>query len=148
GDHCGNTEMPQVLFQGTKDGGDGAHPIGATLYLAQLAIDADWEYFQRYGGTTWVQQRVAAVINTMNVQYERDVNIRHLISTTIVRTTSADPYTTTDPATLNAQIELEWNGISTTRDVIQLFTGREIDGNVIGRANHIGAICTSGGDAN
>ncbi len=143
GDHrCGNTVMPDRPAPKPSDG----HPVqrGATLDVAQMATDADWEYFQDYGGTTWVTQRIAAITNTMNVAYERDVNITHTISQSVVRTTAADPYTTTDPATLNAQVQAEWNGMAGTRDVIQLFTGRDIDGNVIGRANAIGSICAAG----
>jgi hypothetical protein len=144
---CANTEMPVDPDLGDSEGGP--LPRGLTLYTAQLACDSDWEFFQRYGGTSNVQSRIAAVINTMNVQYERDVNIVHVITTTLTRSSAAaDPYTTTDPATLNAQIETEWNGIAGTRDVIQLFTETNIDGSVIGRANHIGAICTAGGDPN
>ncbi|MBC7771779.1 MAG: hypothetical protein H7210_04735 [Pyrinomonadaceae bacterium] len=140
---CGNTEMPDRV-QPKDPGEEGPSPRGATIHTAQLATDADWEYFQDYGGTTWVNQRISAIINTMNVAYEREVNITHVISQSVIRTTSADPYTTTDPATLNAQIQTEWNGMSGTRDVIQLFTGREIDGSVIGRANAIGSICSAG----
>jgi hypothetical protein len=150
-DRCGNTEGPLGGEGAPSDkSGGGAAPRGGTLYTAQLACDADWPYFQRYGGSLNVQSRISTVINTMNVQYERDVDIQHVITTTLTRgSAGADPYSTTDPATLNAQIESEWNGQgSITKDVIQLFTGREIDGNVIGRANHIGAICTSGGDPN
>ncbi|MGE4197281.1 MAG: M12 family metallo-peptidase, partial [Phycisphaerales bacterium] len=144
---CGNTIMPDRPPPKPGEDDGGAAPRGATLYTAQLATDADWEYFQDYGGTTWVSQRISAVINTMNVQYERDVNITHVISQSVIRTTSADPYTTTDPATLNAQIQTAWNGMAGTRDVIQLFTGRDIDGSVIGRANAIGSICSAGNGA-
>jgi hypothetical protein len=149
---CGNTEKPvgHDHVGSGHAGGDGPSGRGATLDVAQIACDADWPFFQRYGGSTNVQSRIATVINTMNVAYERDVNITHVITTTLTRgSAAADPYSTTDPATLNVQIETEWNGQGAiTKDVIQLFTGREIDGNVIGRANHIGAICTAGGDPN
>jgi len=142
---CGNTEMPDRPAPKQEEGGMGQR--GVTLYTAQLATDADFEYFTRWGGTTWVNQRISAITNTMNVAYERDVNITHVISQSVIRTSSADPYTTTDPATLNAQIQTEWNGNAGTRDAIQLFTGREIDGSVIGRANAIGSICSAGNGA-
>src|SRR5690606_34267471 len=77
---CGNTDMPvrRPNLAG-EDAGDGPRPRGATLYTAQLACDADWPYFQRYGGSSNVQSRIAIITNTMNVQYERDVDIQHVI---------------------------------------------------------------------
>lgn len=107
-----------------------------------MDVDADWEYYQSYGGASAVTNRIALITNTMNLQYERDVNISHLIGTVIVRA-AADPYTATDPAVLNTQIEDEWSSGNHpgTSDVIQLFTARDIDSNTIGRANQIGSIC-------
>ncbi len=119
---------------------------GATLWTAVMDADADWEFYLRYGGTSAVIGRIQLVTNTMNIQYERDVNIRHTVGTVVVRATSADPYTTTDPATFNAQIETEWSSGNRpgTSDVVQMFTGKELNGSTIGRANHIGSICLDG----
>ncbi len=119
---------------------------GATLWTAVMDADADWEFFQDYGGTGAVTSRIQLVTNTMNLQYERDVNIRHTVGTVIVRATSADPYTTTDPAVFNTQLETEWSSGNRpgTSDVVQMFTGKELDGSIIGRANQIGSICLDG----
>ena len=118
---------------------------GAILYTAVMDTDADFEYFQAYGGANAVVNRIAIVTNTVNLQYERDVNITHLLGTQIVRASVVDPYSTTNPETFNAQIEFEWDnnrpGIS---DVIQVFTGKDLDGTVVGRANDIATICLDG----
>lgn len=124
-------------------------PVGSVagasgLFVAQLALDADYEYYMQYGSVAAVQDQINTVINTMNVEYERDVQIRHIITTIIVRTTATDPYSATDAGMLLDQFRNQWvtNHASIQRDVAQLFTGRNIDSSVIGVA-YLGEICTS-----
>ncbi|MBC7836113.1 MAG: hypothetical protein H7Y88_13590 [Phycisphaerales bacterium] len=127
------------------DAGTG-HPHGErgiTRYDAQVACDADWEFYSYYGSTAQVEARMNLVLNTMNLQYERDVNIRHVISDIFLHAFEDDPYTTNDSADLLAQFRDHWEDVhgGIVRDTAHLFTGREVDGNVIGRA-YIGVICS------
>lgn len=117
---------------------------GPGLYVAELALDADYEYYLQYGDVSAVQDQINTVINTMNVEYERDVQIRHVISTIIVRTTAADPYSSTDSSILLAQFRTQWinNHSGIRRDVAQLFTGKDLNDNIIGAA-YLGEVCTS-----
>jgi hypothetical protein len=115
------------------------------LFIAQIAIDADYEYYLDHGSSvSAVETQVNSVINTMNVQYERDVQIRHVITTIIVRSTALDPYSSTSSDTLLQQFRNQWlnNHASVQRDVAQLFTGKDVDSNVIGIA-YVGEICTT-----
>ncbi|MDA0813151.1 MAG: M12 family metallo-peptidase [Verrucomicrobia bacterium] len=116
------------------------------LSVAELACDADYEYFLRWGSVTAVSDRIESVINTVNIQYERDVAITHVVGTIIVRTNVSDPYSATDPNTLLNQFRSHWlsNHTSIQRDVSHLFTGKELDGNVIGIA-WLNAVCGSYG---
>jgi len=127
--------------------GGGASTAGSTLYTAELGIDADYEYYQDYGSsTTTASNRIQTVINTMNLQYESEVSIRHTITATLVRTSSNQPYTSSDASTLLTQFRNEWNSNqgSIQRDVAQLFSGKSIIGGTIGIA-WLGAVCTSFG---
>ncbi|MFK7959096.1 MAG: M12 family metallo-peptidase [Phycisphaerales bacterium] len=126
-------------------GHDGAVEGGA-LQIAELACDADYEYFLDYGSTAAVGARIESVINTMNQQYESEVGISHELTTIIVRSTSNDPYSSSNAETLLNQFRNHWQSSqgSVPRDVAQLFTGKEIDGGTIGIA-WIGAVCTSFG---
>ena len=82
---------------------------GGSVFCAELACDADWEYYQDYGqNSANVQNRVELIINTCNGQYESQVAIRHEITQILVRTTSSDPYTSSDAATLLCQFITEW----------------------------------------
>ena len=118
---------------------------GGGFAVAELAVDADFEYFQDYGTTQNTQARMEQIINIVNNQYESDVQITHLISASIIRTSEPDPYTSTDAFTLLSQFRSEWlqNQQGVPRDVAHLFTGKNIQGGTIGIAWTIGGICTA-----
>lgn len=111
--------------------------------VAEIACDADFEYYKDYGSSSVnVNNRIAAVLNTMNLQYESEVQATHEIGTVIVRTSSTQPYTSTDAVTLLNQFRSHWNSSQTNvqRDIAHLFTGKNVDGGTIGIA-WIGVIC-------
>lgn len=123
--------------------GQGNNNLGAGVSIADLGCDADFEFFQDHGSTTpLVTARVNLVIDTMNLQYESEVAITHVISTLIVRTTSNDPYSSTDANGLLDQFQDEWNNNQggVVRDIAHLFTGKSIQGGTIGIA-YLGVIC-------
>lgn len=123
-------------------GGGGGTAAGTAVAVAELACDADYEYYTHWGSVGATQTRIESVINAMNAQYEAEVGITHAITTILVRTSPTQPYTSTDAATLLNQFRNEWNtkqgGIQ--RDTAQLFTGKEIQGGTIGIA-WIGVVC-------
>jgi len=130
--------VPPVL-----DGGGQTLVPGESLWVAELGIDADHQFYNIWGSVPATENRVESVINTMNAQYEDELNITHVITTIIVRTSAAnDPYTVTDPGALLGQFQNEWNANqgSVQRDVAELFTGKNMDGSVIGIA-YLGVVC-------
>ncbi len=124
-------DMPAVAF-------------GSALLVAELAFDADFEYFQDYGSTQAVQSRIETVMNVINQQYEGDVGITHEITTILVRTNSNNPYTSNNAGTLLTQFRNEWNQNQTSiqRDVAHLFTGKNLQAPTIGVA-FLGTICNN-----
>ncbi|MCA9297283.1 MAG: hypothetical protein KC983_12215, partial [Phycisphaerales bacterium] len=121
---------------------------GGGVCVAELACDADTEYFNTYGSVAATEAQINSVINAVNMQYESQVALTHQITTILVRTGS-DPYTSTDPETRLCQFITEWtnNQTGVQRDVAHLFTGAQINGSVIGIAADIGqtGICVSQG---
>ena len=81
----------------------------------------------------------------MNLQYESEVGITHDLSYFLVRTSAADdPYASiTNSSSLLSQFGSWWNTNQQLieRDVAHLFTGKQLDGSVIGVA-YLGVICT------
>ena len=147
GGTCAATTAMRVTAVPQNDGKDpGGTTVGGGVSVAQLACDADYEYYLDYGSTVAVQNRIQAVIASVNIQYERDVSITHAITTIIVRTAEPDPYSSTDAVTLLNQFRNHWlaNHGGIQRDVAQLFTGKEINSSTIGIA-WLNAVCSSYG---
>ncbi|MFT4542853.1 MAG: hypothetical protein ACI841_004374 [Planctomycetota bacterium] len=140
---CGSDSLATNV-QNQDFGSFGAPSTHGILNVAELACDTDFEYFQDYGSSTAVQNRINTVINAMNSQYETEVDITHEIGTIIVRSSSNDPYSSNDAGTLLNQFRSEWvnNQGGVSRDIAHMFTGRSINGGTIGIA-WLGVICNS-----
>jgi hypothetical protein len=75
------------------------HPnVLTSLHSAVVAIDTDNEYMTYWGNnTTNVTNYIAQLLASINVMYERDLNLRLLQGTTFLRvSTTPDPYTVND----------------------------------------------------
>ncbi|MFT4539391.1 MAG: hypothetical protein ACI841_001495 [Planctomycetota bacterium] len=140
---CGSDRLADVRTDMQQTSSGGGSFYGGTS-TAELACDADYEYYLDYGSSSAVQNRIETVIGTMNTQYENQVGITHQITAIVVRSSSNQPYTSTDANTLLNQFRNEWNNNqgSVQRDVAQLFTGKEVNGGTIGIA-WLGVICHS-----
>ncbi|MEE8467268.1 MAG: M12 family metallo-peptidase, partial [Planctomycetota bacterium] len=141
---CGADDLPNNTPKLEPPSGPGTSDF--SVKVAELGCDADFQYFQRWGSVAGVQARINLVINAMDLQYERDVAISHEITTILVRTSGGAPYTSTDPSTLLNQFRAEWltNQGGIQRDVAQLFTGKNLNGGVIGVA-WLQVICSNFG---
>ncbi|MCB9898288.1 MAG: hypothetical protein H6825_09820 [Planctomycetes bacterium] len=118
----------------------------ADAKVCEIALDADFEFYQWNGSSVPnTELDIEDIVNRVDAIYEADVDILYTITTILVRTTSADPYTSTSPGTLLGQFAAEWNANQggVVRDVAHLFTGRNIDGSVIGIAQ-LNVICSLG----
>jgi Metallo-peptidase family M12 len=107
----------------------------ATLHTAVVAIDTDNELMaQKFGDdTTAAANYIATLFASINVMYERDLNVRLLEGTTILRvSTTPDPYTqepsTNGTATANQLYEFAdyWaaNEAGVDRAVAMLLSGK------------------------
>jgi len=141
GETCGADFLPGNLAKPVVS--DGAPPPGGYLsvQVAELACDATYEFYQYWGSSTAGSDRIQSVIGAMNLQFETEVGITHEITTILVRTSSFQPYTSTDPFVLFDQFRIEWNSnqAGIPRDVAQLFTG-PIPGSIAG-LGAIGTVC-------
>ena len=119
---------------------------GTGICLAELACDADVEFFEDFGSVAGVESRINSVINIVNTQYEEEVQITHEITTILVRTEEPDPYSSTNSSTLLGQFRAHWNANhgNIQRDVAELFTGKDLQGNIIGIA-YLNGLCGSFG---
>jgi len=59
---------------------------GTQRWQALVAVDAEFQFYRQTGSSALTQQMVNIIFNIVNVQYEREVDIRHVLGTIIVRT--------------------------------------------------------------
>lgn len=147
GGSCGtDATLVAPVGKGVGVGQGGVAGGGESICVAEFAADADYEYFQAYGSVSAVEARINSIINTVNVQYERDVGITHIITTIIVRTAEPDPYSEMYVGPLLVEFRAHWlaNHAGIHRDLAQLFTGKDLIHSAIGYA-WIGAVCTEYG---
>ncbi|MCH8851767.1 MAG: hypothetical protein IID41_03845 [Planctomycetes bacterium] len=116
---------------------------GTGTCYAELAIDSDFEFFQQWGSVPAVEDRINELINEVNIQYENEVQIAHLITAIIVRSEEDDPYDPNSGTPLVEQFRAHWleNHAGIARDLALLFTGTGQGGSAIG------AVCTDLGFA-
>ncbi|MFQ5424871.1 MAG: M12 family metallo-peptidase, partial [Phycisphaerae bacterium] len=150
GGRCGMDEIKTLPLPAAANGGGTNPPVPRAPCIAELACDADVEYFNMFGSISATQARIQSIVNTMNVQYETQIGLTHQITTILVRTAEPDPYTSTDSTTLLCEFITDWtnNQTAIVRDVAMLFTGKNINGGVIGQAADLGNICNSVGCCN
>ena len=131
--------------QGSGGSQSGA-PRATTFKVADIAIDADFPFFQLNGSN--LSSTLFDIENIMNLVefiYERDAAITYEITAIVVRTSSAaDPYTTNSSNTLLDQFRSDWiaNFGGIPRDIAHLFTGRNLTGGIIGIA-FLSQICAA-----
>ena len=144
----GSDGMTSGLMGGGDGDGDGG-VAGASPFVTRIAFDADFEFFLKNGSnanSTVID--IENVMNNVSFVYDRDVNITYEYTTIVVRTTSSDPYTSSNMETLLCEFRNTWNTapeVEINRSVAQLFTGKTIQGSVIGLA-WLGVMCNQSGN--
>ncbi len=151
GGHCGFDEaglaLPDWLLEGGVAPGEGG--IAAEQnYTVEIAFDADYEFFQKNGSNVInTVNDIENVMNTVEFVYARDVAIGYELGTFVVRSTTADPYTTNVMTDLLCEFRNKWNSTPESgirREIAQLYTGKAIQGGTIGLA-WLGVMCNQSG---
>ena len=146
--HCGNDlfDLPRAE-QPEEDAivNDGG-VAGSGLFLAEIGIDSDYEFFQRNSSSVVnTLNDIELIMNNTDTVYVRDVQIAYELTTVIIRASSSDPYTSTSidgrlgQFVSNMQSSPESEII---RDTSHLFSGVNFSGGTIGLA-YVGVVCNS-----
>ena len=124
-------------------GGGGTIAFGSSTVEAEIAIDADVEFYQLNQSTVLnTEVDIEKVISGVSAIYESQFGLSYRITHIIVRTAENDPYSSTNASTLLNQLRNHWTSSqgSIVRDQTHLFTGKELNGTTIGVAN-LNSIC-------
>lgn len=128
--------------------GEGESESGSARVLT-ISTDADPEWYAKYGESS--NAVIAGIINTAEAIYDRQLGIRFRIVRQHVYTTTS-PYTSTDSGVLlrlftgnsenRSNLGTGKNDFNDEVDLKHLFTGKDMDGSVIGIA-YIGVACAA-----
>jgi hypothetical protein len=140
---CGTDEVRHRV--GDEEDGSGRGDRATGLEVCEIGLEADYPYYQKFYSVPNTVRDMERIFNDVGTVYERDCDLAYEVTTVVVRTSSTDdPYYGTNPESLLNQMGNVWtselSGIR--RDVAQLFTGRSLDGSVIG-ISWLGSICSS-----
>jgi len=126
------------------DGGPETQSTG--LEITEIGADADFEFYQDNDSS--VPETVfdiEDILNRVELIYETDVQITYEETVIVVRTAEPDPYTTTNHNDLLDEFQAKWNSTPESyipRDVAHLFTGKDLNGGVVGVAS-LAVICNT-----
>ncbi len=117
-------------------------PTPAALGVFELAVDADFEYFTRYGPDTVTE--IESILNEVSGIFEAELALSIEIVHINVWQDPADPYDSTDSGVMLDEFRTYWgaNMTSIGRDAAHLFTGKELDDLTVGLA-FLDAVCQS-----
>lgn len=124
-----------------QTGGKPALGASATKY-AEMAIDADNTFYNRNGSNVAsTEAKVLTIMNGVDIIYNRDVDIEHLLTAIIVRATKVYS-SSTSLNTLLVEMRNRWNANhrDISRDVAHLFTGAGSFSGTVGLA-YVGVVC-------
>lgn len=114
-----------------------------TLREVDLATDADYDYYLKYGNSSF--DRIEGIVNVVDWYYRRDLSltVRLRYQNLWTSTAAPYPYTPTDGNALLNAFAAYWNAnVFTSRDVAHLFTGKTT-GAFAGLAYAPGAVCSN-----
>lgn len=110
----------------------------------ELATEADYEFVNTLGSSSAANTEILTIMNLVEGVYENELGISFSIVYQHTWATPDDPYVSTNPGALLTEFKNHWNNNLTgvNRDVAHLWTGKDLDSNVIGVAS-IGVTCKS-----
>ncbi len=143
-DPHGTCGVPDSMVPADQDASPAMSGLGTGLQLCEIALDADYEFFQRNGNSVSATiNDMERIMNRVDDIYVRDCDVTFQITGVVVRSAVNDPYTTADASALLNQFNSEWssNFQAVRRDIAHLFTGRNVNGGTIGIA-WVGVVCS------
>lgn len=133
---CGVTQAFEAQTGG-EDPADVAMGAELCTRVAEIAFDADYEFFEANGSAAIaVIGDIEFIMNAVEFIYAEQVALQYRITAFVLRTDPEDPYTLSDASSLLDEFQDEWlrNQGDVERDVAHLMTGRDLLSSTIGIA--------------
>ncbi len=123
--------------------GDGPPAVSAPLWIAEIVLDTDYEFYLANGSdANATEQAARAFVDAANPVFIAGPGVRFVVTDVIVRTNPNDPYTSTDITTTLNEFRQVWGGSPVPHDVAVLISGKTFNGGSVGVAGFQG-LCTT-----
>ena len=121
---------------------EGPEIESASLRVLELAIDADVEYYDKFGDDS--QSEIESILNVVDGIFQAELDLRLEIVMVRIWDVEPDPYESTSSNTMLQELRNYWNANETavSRDLTHLFTGKNLDGSTVGIA-YVGVACST-----
>lgn len=146
GEHAAGAELDETVGGTGPDYSTEPAANGATtgLRILELAVDADPEYVEacRSRAISPVDE-IESVLNVVDGIYQAELGIRLSLTYVHLWESEPDPYTSLDGLTLLREMRDYWNANrqDVHRDMVHLFTGKDLDGSTVGMA-YVSVACS------
>lgn len=117
---------------------------GGAISTASVATEADYEYVAASGGSASANNNILDIMNQVDGIYKTDLSISLQVSYQHTWATPDDPYASTVPLNILTEFRSHWSGnfSSLPYDLAHMWTGKNMDGSVIGIA-YLGVVCNA-----
>lgn len=142
-DH-GHGASPAPAIPGGGGVGSGSGD-GTQILICEVACESDYQFTELHSlNASATAQDIAKVMAWAGKYFTEGASVKFTITRYVIRLNPVtNPYTTSEPGALLNQFAAHWNlkFTQTHRDLAHLFTGRDLDGSVIGIAR-ISSVCS------
>jgi hypothetical protein len=143
------TKLTRFDLRRMLDDAAGSVAAAAGVKRADIGLVADFEYFNKAAHGTTTAADMAEILNNVDGIYQSELGVTVQAGGTTVFTTSNDPFSASTILGLLQQVG-SWKDANDNNssqpmwgaDLVHLFTGRNLDGSVIGIA-YLNALCES-----
>ena len=107
----------------------------------ELATEADYEYVNFFGGSSAANTEIINIMNQVDGLYRSEMGVTFQIVYQHSWTADNDPYSSTVSDSILTEFTNYWNAnITQARDMAHMWTGKQMDGNIVGIA-WLGTLC-------
>jgi hypothetical protein len=114
----------------------------ASVQVAEVATEADYEYVTAMGGSSAANSAILEILNQVDGIYTAQLSISLRVTYQHSWATFNDPYVATNPSSMLTEFRTYWNQnlASEIYDLAHMWTGKDMDGSTIGIAFQ-GVVC-------
>jgi hypothetical protein len=113
----------------------------STVYTARIAIETDYEFFQRLGSEAAVTQYIADLFGYVSTVYADEIKTNLQVGNVYVYTNSSDPWSAESTRAALDEVGNYWqaNRSAVTRTLTHFMSGKNVNGGIA----WVGTLCNS-----